>query len=98
MKGIKMESDKVEFVTDKEKIADLRSAADELEKRQINPVIMDFDDFIDAFTEGMDFDTVRNWCVTLGVEVNEPATDDMWPDWENELRVELGDAMAKVGK
>ena len=59
---------------------------------------MDMDDFIDAFVEGMGFDTVQNWCIALGVEVNPPATGDMWPDWENELRVELGEAMAEIGK
>ena len=33
----------------------------------------------------------------MGVKENYPATGDLWPDWENELRVDLGEAMEKVG-
>lgn len=58
---------------------------------------MNMDVFIEAFIEGMDFDCVVSWCATLGVEVNYPATDDEYPDWEDELRVGLAEAMAKIG-
>jgi hypothetical protein len=46
----------------------------------------------------LDFDTLIIWADILGVEVDYPPIDDMYPDWENELRVEVGEAMAKAGK
>ena len=58
---------------------------------------VDIDDLIDQLVEDFDFETVCIWADILGVEVNPPPLGDMWPDWENELRVEVGDAMRKVG-
>lgn len=58
----------------------------------------DIDDIIDQFVEDLDFDTVIAWAKFLEVEVNYPPIDDMYPDWENELRVEVGDAMRKVSE
>lgn len=59
---------------------------------------MDIDDVIDNFISILDFDHVIAWANLLDVEVNYPPTDDMYPDWENELAVEVGDAMRKVGE
>lgn len=59
---------------------------------------MDIDDAIDNFIACLDFDHVIAWANLLDVEVNYPPVDDMYPDWENELAVEVGEAMAKVGK
>ena len=59
---------------------------------------MDIDNIIDQFIEVLDFDTLIAWADVLDVEVNYPPTGDMWPDWENELRVEVGEAMALVGR
>ncbi len=58
----------------------------------------DIDGIIDQFVEDLDFDTVIAWAKFLEVEVNYPPIDDMYPDWENELRVEVGDAMRKVSE
>lgn len=59
---------------------------------------MDIDDAIDNFISELDFDHVIAWANLLNVEVNYPPIDDMYPDWENELAVEVGDAMRKVGE
>jgi hypothetical protein len=57
----------------------------------------DIDDIIDQFVEDIDFDVLCAWANILEVEVNYPPLDDMWPDWENELRTEVGDAMRQIG-
>ena len=59
---------------------------------------VDIDDLIDQLVEDFDFDTLCIWADILEVEVNPPPLGDMWPDWEGELRVEVGDAMRKVGQ
>lgn len=59
---------------------------------------MQIEDLIDQLVEDMDFDVVKLWAETLGVEVNPPPLDDMYPDWDNELRVEVAEAMMKIGK
>ena len=58
---------------------------------------MDIDDIIDQLVEDIDFDALKDWCAVLSVDYEEPPLDDMYPDWENELRVEIGDAMRKLG-
>ena len=57
----------------------------------------DIDDIIDQFIEDIDFDTLIKWANFLGVEVNYPPIDDMYPDWECELKTEVGIVMRKVG-
>ncbi len=59
---------------------------------------MTITDLIDQLVADMDFDTVIAWAQTLEVEVNPPPVGDMWPDWETELRVEVAEAMEKVGQ
>jgi hypothetical protein len=59
---------------------------------------MDIDDAIDNFIDALDFDQVLAWARVLEVEINYPPTGDMWPDWQAELAVEVGDAMRKVGE
>ena len=59
---------------------------------------MTMTDLIDQLIEDMDFDVVVEWAKILEVEVNPPPLGDMWPDWENELRVEVAEAMEKVGQ
>lgn len=59
---------------------------------------MDMDDLIDQFVGDLEFDVLVIWADILGVEHDENMwLDDMWPDSESELRVEVGDAMRKVG-
>ena len=59
---------------------------------------MDIDDLIDQFISDLDFEVVVVWANILEVEVNPPPLGDMCPDWETELRTEVGDAMRKVGQ
>ena len=60
---------------------------------------MTLDDLIDQFIEDLDFKVLIIWADILGVEHDEDMwLDDMWPDAENELRVQVGDAMRKVGE
>ena len=59
---------------------------------------MTIDDLIDQFTEDITFDALKDWCAILGVDYEEPPIDDMYPDWEVELRTEIAEAMRKVGQ
>ena len=59
---------------------------------------MDIDNLIDQFVEDLDFDALCAWAEILDVDVSPPPLDDMWPDWDSELRVEVGDAMREVGQ
>lgn len=59
---------------------------------------MNMDDLIYQFTEDLEFDALKHWCAILGVDYEEPPIDDMYPDWEAELRTEIGDAMAEVNR
>ena len=56
----------------------------------------DIDDVIDDFIETLDFDGILRWATVLDVEINYPPLKDMWPDWQNELAIDVGKAMAKV--
>lgn len=58
---------------------------------------MNMDDLIYQFCEDLDFDALVHWCAILGVDYEEPPIDDMYPDWEGELRGEIAEAMTKVG-
>ena len=59
---------------------------------------LSMDDLIYQYTIDLDFDALKHWAAILGVDYEEPPLDDMYPDWEVELRTEIGDAMAKVGR
>lgn len=60
---------------------------------------MSIDDLIDNFVEELDFDILIAWADILKVRHDEDVwLDDVWPDKEDQLRVEVGDAMAKVGR
>jgi len=59
---------------------------------------MDIDDLIEQFVTDLDIDVLIIWADILGVDRELPPLDDMYPDWEVELRQKVGDAMAMVGK
>ena len=60
---------------------------------------MDIDDLIDQFVSDLDFDVLIIWADILKVEHDEDMwLDDMWTDAENELRQEVAEAMAKIGR
>lgn len=59
---------------------------------------MKLSDLISQFCDDLSFDSLKNWCSTLNVEYEEPACDDDWPNWENDLRGKLKDAFERVGK
>ena len=58
---------------------------------------MNIGDLITQFTEDLDFDALEDWCAILSVDYETPPIDDMYPDWESELRQEIAEAMLKVG-
>jgi len=60
--------------------------------------MISYEDLCWQFTEDLDFDALKPWCSILEVEYEEPPCDDMYPDWEAELRTELAEAMMKVGE
>ena len=60
---------------------------------------MDMDDLIDQFVSDLDFDVLIIWADILDVEHDEDMwIDDMWPDCESELRQEVCEAMANIGR
>ena len=54
------------------------------------------DDCIDNLIENLDFDSLLIVANALGMEIEYPPTDDMYPDWDNELRVETGKELLKA--
>ena len=64
--------------------------------QQLKPV--DIDDAIDTLIEALTFDDLKPWADVLAVEYDPPPCGDMWPDWEDELRVKLGEAMFNISR
>ena len=51
------------------------------------------------FVDDLSFDVLIGWADVLGVEHDEKQwLDDMWPEKESELRVEVAEAMERIGK
>ncbi len=63
---------------------------------------MDMDDFISRFIEDVSIDALAIWADILDVEFELPPLDDMYPDWEDLLRVEVAEtlvnALSKISK
>ena len=57
---------------------------------------MDMDDFINQFIEDVSIDSLTIWADILDVEVNLPPVDDMYPDWESELRQEVTEELVNA--
>ena len=57
---------------------------------------LSIDDAIDNLISILDFEQIIAWANLLDVEVNYPPVSDMWPDWQDELAVEVGEAMRKI--
>ena len=58
---------------------------------------MKLNNLIDQFTNDLDFEALKHWCAILSVDYEEPPCGDIWPDWEDELRSEIAEAMMKLG-
>ena len=56
---------------------------------------IDIDDAVCEFIYALDFDNLKRWAEFLGVDYDEPPLDDLYPDWEAELRTEMHGAMLK---
>ena len=59
---------------------------------------MNIDDVIDNFISELDFDHMIAWAEFLDIDFELPPIDDMYPDWEDLLAVEIGEAMRKIGE
>ena len=57
---------------------------------------MDMDDFINQFVEDLSIDALAIWADILDVEFELPPLDDMYPDWESELRQEVAEILVNV--
>lgn len=57
---------------------------------------MDMDDFINQFVEDFSFEDLVVWADILDIEVNPPPLDDMYPDWDNELRIEVAEQLVNA--
>ena len=58
----------------------------------------DIDNVIDAFVDehsGLELEDLIKWAdfLDMSIDTEYPPTDDMYPDWEAELRGEVGEAM-----
>lgn len=58
--------------------------------------MVDIDDVIGVFIDELNFDQLILWANFCGVEIEYPPTDDMYPDWEGELRTEVSEVMSKA--
>ncbi len=54
------------------------------------------DGLIDQLAKDLGFDALKDWCDVLSIDYELPPMDDMWPDWEVELRSKVGDSMRKL--
>lgn len=59
--------------------------------------MMKLDNLIDQFVEDLASEALKHWASILNVEYHEPTCDDDWPDWGNELRTNIAEAMKKEG-
>ena len=57
---------------------------------------MDTDTAIDNFIDSLDLDAVRRLAFYFDIDADYPPTDDMYPDWENELRTELAEFLGMI--
>ncbi len=56
------------------------------------------DDLIYQFTEDLQFDALKGWCDVLSIDYEEPPLDDMYPDWEAELRTEIAERFTELSE
>lgn len=54
------------------------------------------DDAIYEFVESLDFDILRRWASFLDIDAELPPIDDMYPDWEAELRTAVIERMGNI--
>jgi len=66
--------------------ADLRKETQIMSERNIENLIY-------QFIEDLKFDALRDWCAILEIDYQEPPLDDMYPEWESEIRSKIGDEM-----
>jgi hypothetical protein len=59
---------------------------------------MNMTDLIAQFCDDIQFDALEEWCTIFDIDFEYPQLDEMYPDWEDELRVKLAEAMEGVGK
>jgi len=57
-----------------------------------------YDNSIDRFVDRVQFDFLEGLCATVDIPYEPPAADDDWPDWEDNLRGKIADAMQKVSE
>ncbi len=75
-----------------------KAAQAEIEEKREHLVAKDMDDIVYEFIDELDFDFLKPWAAMLDVEYEEPPIDDMWTDWEGELRGEMQEAMLKLSQ
>ncbi len=54
------------------------------------------DDLINQFTSDIAFDALEGWCAILAIDYEEPPTDDMYTDWEVEIRDKIAESLIKL--
>lgn len=61
----------------------------------------DIDNVIDVFVDcvsGLELEDLIKWAdfLDMSIDTDYPPTDDQYPDWEAELRTEVGEAMGRA--
>ena len=60
---------------------------------------MNIEDLINQLVEDMDFDVLLEWANLFEIQPDQLSwPDDLWPDQEAGLRVNVAEAMRKVGE
>ena len=53
---------------------------------------MTMETLVSNFADRLAFDALKEWCAILGIDYEEPMTDDEWPNWDGELRSRIATA------
>ena len=48
---------------------------------------------ISQFAEDLAFDALKEWCAILGIDYEEPMTDDEWPDWVDKVHSDISEEL-----
>ena len=53
---------------------------------------MDINDYIEQISEDLTFDSLEHWCKMLNIYYELPTDDDI-PDWDDDIRLQIGNAL-----
>jgi len=54
---------------------------------------MDINDYIEQISDDLASESLEHWCDMLNIYWEVPTDDDLWPDWEDDIRLQIGEAL-----